>query len=525
MHALVKARLAEEAGQPVAALSALTALASAAPGLPGVRGQMLEQAIAAGDLPAARSAALQLWQAGDRRFDAQLVLLVDAMHRSDWKAAREYIGGRSDKTGGDVMSRLIQPAINAWIDVGLREKAPERYLLIANARGRPEPAMALEAAIVQLVTKRPAEAVALTDDIILTDRTSQLTALRLAATLDKAGEADAAKRLRGRIALASGEREDPSLLLPDQAVVTPREGAAHWLGMLADGFARIPNGGPKIPMLFAHAAYWLNDRDWTARSALVEALDRDGQAPAAAALLASKGAALPPVLQMRRAELMADAGDMTGAAKLAEAAVAGDAPARSLLVRFADIARKSDDKAAAARAYARIEATLGEGDGEQALRGTLLIARAELLLQSGDWDAAQPLIEKAVALRPNDASVLNFAGYSAIERRKDVKQSLARIETAWNAEPQSPSITDSLGWAYFLTGRADEAVPLLEKAQRGEPGNAVIVEHLGDAYWHVGRKFQARYTWRAATLLAEEDMAARLEAKLRDGLTPETMAP
>ena len=85
--------------------------------------------------------------------------------------------------------------------------------------------------------------------------------------------------------------------------------------------------------------------------------------------------------------------------------------------------------------------------------------------------------------------------------------------------------TDSLGWAYFLTGRVDEAVPLLEKAQSGDSGNAVIVEHLGDAYWHVGRKFQARYTWRAAALLAEADMAVRLEAKLRDGLTPETMAP
>jgi tetratricopeptide (TPR) repeat protein len=525
LHALVKARLAEETGQPAAALTALTTLASTSPGLPGVRGRILEQAIAAGDLAAARSVALQLWQAGERRFDVQLVLLVDAMRRSDWKAAREYIGGRADKTGGDAVSRLIQPPINAWIDVGLREKAPERHLLIANARGRTEPAMALEAVLVQLVAKRPADAIALTDSIILTDRMSQLVALRLAATFDKVGEAGAAERLRGRIALASGTREDPMLLLADQAISTPREGSAHWLGMLADGFTRTPNSGPKIPMLFARAGFWLNDRDWTVRSALVEALDRDGQASAAAALLESKGVPLPPVLQMRRAEFMADAGDLAGAAKLAEAAVAGEAPVRSLLVRFADIARRSDDKAAAARAYAQLEATLGEGHEEEALRGTLLIARAELLLQSDDWDAARPLIEKAVALRPGDAQVLNFAGYSAIERRKDVDKSLARIEAAWNEEPQSPSITDSLGWAYFLTGRADEAVPLLEKAQSGEPDNAVIVEHLGDAYWHVGRKFQARYTWRAATLLAEDDMAARLEAKLRDGLTPATMAP
>src|SRR3546814_12185996 len=60
--------------------------------------------------------------------------------------------------------------------------------------------------------------------------------------------------------------------------------------------------------------------------------------------------------------------------------------------------------------------------------------------------------------------VLNFAGYSAIERRRDVDASLKMIEAAWAKEPQNPSITDSLGWAYVLTGRLDEAVPLERKS-------------------------------------------------------------
>lgn len=525
LNALVKARLAEEAGEPAAALSALATLASHAPALPGLRGRMLEQAIQAGDLAAARTAAAALWQSGDRRFDAQLVLLVDAVRRGDWKGAQGYLGARADKTGGDAISRLIQPTFQAWIDVGARAKAPERHLIAANLRSRPEPAIALEAVLVELADGRTADAVALADGITLTDRTSQLVALRTAATFDKAGEGKAAERLRGRVALAAGGREDPMLLLPDQPVTSPRGGVGHWLALMADGFARTPNTNPKVPLLFARAAHWLDDGDWMARSALVEALDRNGQPQDAMALLAKSNGALPPVLAMRRAELMADAGDMAGAAAVAEGAAAGEPPVRSLLVRFADIARRAENPAAAERAYARLEATLGAGEDDSALRGTLLIARAELLLQAGAWDDAEPLLEKAVALRPNDASVLNFAGYSALERRKDVKTSLARIEAAWNEEPQNASITDSLGWAYFLSGRVEEAVPLLEKAQLGEPGNTVIVEHLGDAYWKAGRKFQARYVWRAAALLAEADMATRLEAKLRDGLTPATTAP
>jgi Flp pilus assembly protein TadD len=525
LNALVKARLAEESGEPEAALSALATLASHAPALPGLRGRMLEQAIQAGDLVAARNAAAGLWQGGDRRFDAQLVLLVDAIRRADWKGARDYMGGRADKTGGDAISRLIQPTLDAWIDVGARVRTPERHLLATNVRSRPEPALALEAALVELAEGRATDAAALTDGIILTDRTSQLVAMRVAATLDKAGEGDAANRLRGRIALAAGGREDPMLLLPDQPVSTPRTGVGHWMALLADGFARTPNTDPKVPLLFARAAHWLDDGDWMVRSALVEALDRNGQQPDAMALLAGNRRPMPPVLDMRRAELMADAGDLTGAAKLAETAAAQEPPVRSLLVRFADIARRADDPKAAESAYARLEGTLGNGEDDAALHGSLLIARAELLLQAGAWDAAEPLLEKAVALRPNDASVLNFVGYSALERRRDVKTSLARIEAAWNQEPQNASITDSLGWAYFLTDRVEEAVPLLEKAQRGEPDNAVIVEHLGDAYWKAGRKFQARYNWRAAALLAEPEMTARLETKLRDGLTPATTAP
>jgi Flp pilus assembly protein TadD len=130
-----------------------------------------------------------------------------------------------------------------------------------------------------------------------------------------------------------------------------------------------------------------------------------------------------------------------------------------------------------------------------------------------------------VALRPDDPEILNFAGYSALERRQNVKQAVTRLEAAWEREPQSAAITDSLGWAYVLTGRVAEAVPLLEKAERGDPGNAVIVEHLGDAYWQAGRRFEARNNWRAAALLADDAMAARLAAKLADGLTPATMAP
>jgi tetratricopeptide (TPR) repeat protein len=525
LNAVVRAQLAEDAGDASAALAALGIVASLKSDLPGVRVRMLEQAIQAGDLPLASSAALRLWQAGDRRLDAQLVLVVDALRRSDWKAARTYVEARADKTGGAALDRLIGPIVNGWIDVGARTARPERHLIDQSMPSRPEPALMLEAALIQLAARRPADAVALADKVTLTDRTSQLVALRLAAGFDRAGEAATADRLRGRIALAAGGRDDPALLLPDQSLTTPRAGVGHWFALLADGVARAPGGNPRISVLFARAAYWLNKEDWQIRAALIEALDHGGQSAGALVLLANDRMPLPPVLAMRRAELLADAGDITQAVALARQAAAQKPPVRSLLIRFADLAQRADDPAMAAEAYAQLETALEQGEPDPVLQSRILMARADLLLQAQDWDAARPLLDQALAIRPDDAMLLNFAGYSALERRKDMKRSVARIEAAWKHEPQNPSITDSLGWAYLLTGRTDEAVTLLEKAQRGAPDNAVIVEHLGDAYWQAGQKFSARYSWDAAALIADADMATRLEAKLRDGLTPATMAP
>jgi hypothetical protein len=40
-----------------------------------------------------------------------------------------------------------------------------------------------------------------------------------------------------------------------------------------------------------------------------------------------------------------------------------------------------------------------------------------------------------------------------------------------------------------------------------------------------GRRFEARFAWNAALITAEDDVAARVKAKLAAGLTPAYAAP
>ena len=73
--------------------------------------------------------------------------------------------------------------------------------------------------------------------------------------------------------------------------------------------------------------------------------------------------------------------------------------------------------------------------------------------------------------------------------------------------------------------RLDEAITTLQRAAEKDPGQAEIQEHLGDALYKSGRSYEARFAWNAALVTAEDDIAARVKAKLAGGLTTANAAP
>ena len=118
--------------------------------------------------------------------------------------------------------------------------------------------------------------------------------------------------------------------------------------------------------------------------------------------------------------------------------------------------------------------------------------------------------------------MLNYLGYSQVERGENLAVAEARIARALALRPNDGAITDSLGWAQFMRGKHREAVETLEKAAQAEPADPEINEHLGDAYWAVGRRYEARYAWRAARLYADDEASARIATKIANG--PKTAA-
>ena len=145
----------------------------------------------------------------------------------------------------------------------------------------------------------------------------------------------------------------------------------------------------------------------------------------------------------------------------------------------------------------------------------LYYMRGIALERSDRWPEAERDLQKALVLRPESPEVLNYLGYSWVNRGIKIPEGLAMIQKALDAQPDEGAYVDSLGWAYYRLADYKKAVPLLERAATLDAGDAEINDHLGDAYWRAGRRDEARFQWRAVlSMKPPAEIKARAEAKL-----------
>ena len=84
--------------------------------------------------------------------------------------------------------------------------------------------------------------------------------------------------------------------------------------------------------------------------------------------------------------------------------------------------------------------------------------------RAGEWKKAERDFRHALKLSPGQPSLLNYLGYSLIERGERLKEALDMVRKAVQARPNDGYIVDSLGWAYYRLGRYKDAVRELERA-------------------------------------------------------------
>jgi Flp pilus assembly protein TadD len=524
LAAYARARAADSFGAHDRAAEGYATALSLAPANEVLASRALSRAIAAGDRPLALRAARVLDAAGKLAPDGRLLLLAESLRTKDWKAARLHI----DRIEEDEVFAFMAPVLRAWLAFGSGKGDPlaplegladnplaagyaaEHRPLIFLARGQHKQGLA---ALAPLLEPEDARA--------------QRLRIAAAALLARKGErAEAMALLAGDAVpiLAARRRLEARQPLPGE-VATAAAGVAEFLTRIA-----VDLNGQEVPQLalsFARLATFLapgNSETWLVTG---ELLGGGGRHEAALAALANIRPDDPfaAMAADRRIALLLESGRREAALAEANAAVAAAPASVEHRTRLGDLLSQMERHAEAAAAYGEaLELRRGESESSQP-EWALWLLRGAALTQAGDWPEAKAALGKAYELAPQQAVVLNYLGYSQLERRENLPEAERLIREASKLQPDDFAITDSLGWAHYVRGDFARAIELLERAAQGQPADPAINEHLGDAYYSAGRRFEARYAWEAALVYADGKAADRLRAKIAAGLRPEFAAP
>ena len=351
-----------------------------------------------------------------------------------------------------------------------------------------------------------------------TDGKAPLRMVQLAGNfLERQGHADLAATLyqnyTAETAGAYGVQLSVSASPPPRLIPDARHGLAESLYDMASLIGQ--SDSPEVAMLSVRLALELEPNFPLAQLVLADALETEHRLPEALAAYRGIDRASPLAwtARLREAVLRDQAGDTAGA----EADLAAMAEERKdrpePLVELADIERSHEDYAKASETYSTALARIG---GELPARDwSILFSRGIAEERSGAWKPAEADLRKALSLRPNEPSVLNYLGYSLVDRNERLPEALKLIKEAVDLRPTDGFIVDSLGWAYFRLGDYKNAQTTLERAVELEPADAEITNHLGDAYWQGGRREEARLQWhRALDMKPAAELAKAITVKL-----------
>jgi tetratricopeptide (TPR) repeat protein len=320
---------------------------------------------------------------------------------------------------------------------------------------------------------------------------------------------------RIRHALAAGQS------LPFTQVGSPRDGMAEVFYTL--GGALSNEGSDDLTLLYVQIAAYLREDHTDALLLAAEILSEMEQFELAVAAYervpreddAWHAAVLGQAEALRAQERPGEA------IALLEAMTEEHDDLPALFSTLGDLYRQEERLPEATEAYTQAIGAFAE---ESAQQWFLYYARAITLERQDKWPEAEADFRKALELNPGQPQVLNYLGYSLVQKELKLDEALDMIERAVAARPDSGYIVDSLGWVLYRLGRYEEALPHMERAAELMPIDPIVNDHLGDVYWAVGRKREAEFMWKRALSFAdmgdssEEADVERIRRKIAVGL-------
>lgn len=129
------------------------------------------------------------------------------------------------------------------------------------------------------------------------------------------------------------------------------------------------------------------------------------------------------------------------------------------------------------------------------------------------------ILEKGVALYPENADLLNAAGYFIAKNELEEKydEALNYLKKAVSLMPKSEMIWDSLAWLYYKQQRYDEAFEAMRVPLSKKISNSEIAYHIGEIYLGLNKEKKAKYYFKLAIELDNEKESVQFSKEILSG--------
>lgn len=302
-------------------------------------------------------------------------------------------------------------------------------------------------------------------------------------------------------------------------VETPRQGLAEVFYGLGEALTNEGESGIEVGILYLQLALYLEPKFPFALASLANAYEATKRYATAIEVYdrIPKGSPLESTIEIRKAFNLNYLEKVDEARVLLEKQAAANPADLRPLDALGSIMRARKRHAEAIDYYSRAIALISKPERRH---WTYFYSRGTSYERVKKWPLAEVDLQKALQLYPDQPLVLNYLGYSWIDQNRNLKQGMQLIEKAVALKPDDGFIVDSLGWAHYRLGNYKEAVRHLERAVELQPSDPVLNDHLGDALWRVGREREARFQWeQSLTLKPEPEDAEKTRQKLANGMS------
>jgi len=192
-------------------------------------------------------------------------------------------------------------------------------------------------------------------------------------------------------------------------------------------------------------------------------------------------------------------------------------PSIKIIYDMANIYKRGKKFKKSIKYYSQVIKKLNKNSDDYA---NVLYKRGSSFERLGDDKNSDDDLLKSLSIKPNDPYVLNYLGYSWLERGYRIEDAIVMLDKAYNQKKNDPFIIDSVGWGYYLIDDFVNAENFLRKAIQIMPNDPIVNDHYGDVLWKLNRKIQAKYYWESAlnSEQAENEIKINISKKLLKGL-------